>query len=63
MTHWRDPGDPDPQLPPQDDDEEERSPFDRPPFDRDPEAQHAPGVEESDTGTPPPMQAGPSPER
>ena len=57
MTVWQDPGDPDPQLPP-DDDQDERSPFDRPPFDRDPEAQHAPGAGQDDAGDPqPPMQA------
>ena len=59
MTMWRDPGDPDPQLPPKDDDDEEPSPFERPPFDRDPEAQHAPGAGQEDPDSQaPPMQAG-----
>ena len=57
MTVWQDPGDPDPQLPPADEDDEEKSPFERPPFERDPEAQHAPGAEDVDGDTPPPMQA------
>src|SRR5215218_9396255 len=61
MAIERDPGDPTPQTPPGEGDEErEPSPFDRPPFERDPEAQHAPGEGEGigDPGsTPPPMQA------
>lgn len=57
MTTWRDPGDPDPQMPPPDTDDD-RSPFERPPFEQDPEAQHAPGAEDDDAGSPPPMQAG-----
>jgi len=61
MTIEREPGDPNPQTPPDDGDEDrEQSPFERPPFDRDPEAQHAPGETDgiSDPGsTPPPMQA------
>ena len=57
MTTWQDPGDPDPQRPPTEDDENERSPFERPPFDQDPEAQHAPGAGEGDLEEPPPMQA------
>jgi hypothetical protein len=56
MTRLQDPGDPDPQAPPRDEDEQ-RSPFDRPPFDKDPEAQHAPGDSEQGLETPPPMQA------
>ena len=53
------PSDPDTRTPPTEDDEQP-SPFDRPPFDKDPEAQHAPGINEQDPGsqqTPPPMQA------
>jgi hypothetical protein len=62
MTTWRDPGDPDPQPPPADDDEE-RSPFERPPFDQDPEAQRAPGAGQEDPDSQqPPMQAGASDE-
>ena len=58
MTTWRDPGDPDPQLPPTEDDPDmERDPLERPPFDRDPEAQRAPGAEEDDPDSRPPMQA------
>jgi hypothetical protein len=60
MAIERDPGDPNPQMPPDDDDDGERSPFERPPFERDPEAQHAPGEGEGtgDPGSsPPPMQA------
>jgi hypothetical protein len=57
MTVSQDPGDPDPQLPPRDEDEEEKSPFERPPFERDPEAQHAPGAGQDDAESPPPMQA------
>jgi hypothetical protein len=60
MTTWQDPGDPDPQTPPADEDrDKDRSPFERPPFDKDPEAQHAPGENEQDptSDTPPPMQA------
>jgi hypothetical protein len=56
MASFQDPGDPDPQLPPKDD-EQPRSPFERPPFDEDPEAQHAPGDSEQGLETPPPMQA------
>jgi len=60
MSIERDPGDPNPQTPPGEDEERDPSPFERPPFDRDPEAQHAPGEDEGikDPGsTPPPMQA------
>ena len=60
MTIEQDPGDPDPQTPPRDDDDREPSPFERPPFDQDPEAQHAPGANDGpgDPGSdPPPMQA------
>ena len=57
MSDIRNPGEPDPEAPPSDD-EHDRSPFERPPFDRDPEAQHAPGDSpdglDSDQ---PPMQA------
>jgi hypothetical protein len=59
MPTEQNPGDPEPWTPPGED-EEQRSPFDRPPFDKDPEAQHAPGENEQDPGsqqTPPPMQA------
>ena len=34
-----------------------RMPEERPPFDRDPEAQHAPGVEDENPGGGPPMRA------
>ena len=61
MSIERDPGEPEPQMPPGDRDENrDPSPFERPPFERDPEAQHAPGEGESigDPGSsPPPMQA------
>jgi len=60
MSGINNPGDPSPEIPPSDPAEEERSPFERPPFDRDPEAQHAPGENEQDPGSPaspPPMQA------
>ena len=61
MSIERDPGEPEPQVPPGDGDEDhEPSPFERPPFERDPEAQHAPGEGQGigDPGsTPPPMQA------
>ena len=61
MSIERDPGEPEPQVPPgEDDDDREPSPFERPPFERDPEAQRAPGEGEGigDPGsTPPPMQA------
>lgn len=57
MSDIRNPGEPEPESPPSND-EHDRSPFERPPFDQDPEAQHAPG--ESPDGLdsdPPPMQA------
>ena len=58
MTIQRDPGDPDPQLPPSNDEGDEPSPFERPPFERDPEAQHAPGEGGGDADNPaPPMHA------
>jgi hypothetical protein len=54
----QDPGDPEPYVPPKQDDDDQDNPFERPPFQRDPEAQRAPGAGESDTGNPePPMQA------
>ena len=57
MTDIRNPGEPDSETPPAED-EHDRSPFDRPPFDEDPEAQHAPGETPDGTvGEPPPMQA------
>jgi hypothetical protein len=57
VTDIRNPGDPDSETPPADD-EHQRSPFDRPPFDEDPEAQRAPGADPDGLETdPPPMQA------
>ena len=58
MSGIENPGDPYPETPPSDPDDEDRSPFERPPFDQDPEAQHAPGANDQEPdGTPPPMQA------
>jgi len=58
MRTIQDPGDPEPYVPPANEDEDdEESPFERPPFERDPEAQRAPGADESGAQQPPPMQA------
>lgn len=58
MSDIRNPGEPDSETPPAEQDEHDRSPLDRPPFDEDPEAQRAPGETPDGTGNePPPMQA------
>ena len=56
MTDIRNPGDPESEIP-VDDDNRDQSPFERPPFEEDPEAQHAPGADDGPDGDPPPMQA------
>ena len=56
MTDIRNPGEPESEIP-VDDDNRDQSPFERPPFDEDPEAQHAPGENDGPDGDPPPMQA------
>jgi hypothetical protein len=58
VTDIRNPGDPDSETPPTNEDEPDRSPLDRPPFDRDPEAQRAPGEDpEGLDSEQPPMRA------
>jgi hypothetical protein len=58
LSDIRNPGEPDSETPPTEQDEHDRSPFERPPFDEDPEAQRAPGDDPDGTGAePPPMQA------